>query len=94
MPLTFEWDEEKAAANLRKHKVSFDEAKTVFGDPMSLTIFDETHSTEEQRYIDIGISARGRLLVVAYTERGSNIRIISSRRATPAERKQYDQAAF
>jgi uncharacterized protein len=92
MPLTFEWDEDKAAANLRKHKVGFDEAKTVFNDPRSLTIFDEDHSDEEQRYIDIGTSARGRVLVVAYTERGPNIRLISSRKATSTERKQYEEA--
>jgi uncharacterized DUF497 family protein len=93
MPLTFEWDEEKAVANQRKHKVTFDEAKTVFNDPRSLTIFDEAHSTEEQRYIDIGISVQGRVLVVAYTERGSNIRLISSRKATVAERRQYEEAS-
>ncbi len=93
MALTFEWDEEKAAANLRKHKVSFEEAKTIFGDRMSLTIFDEAHSGEEPRFIDIGASERGRVLVVAYTERGENIRLISSRKATPAERRQYDQSS-
>ncbi len=93
MALTFEWDEDKAAANYRKHKVSFDEARTVFGDPRSLTVFDEAHSLDEPRYVDLGTSARGRVLVVAYTERGENIRLISSRKATPAERRQYDQAS-
>jgi uncharacterized DUF497 family protein len=92
MPLIFEWDEEKAATNLRKHQVSFEEAKTVFNDPMSLTIFDEEHSTDEQRYIDIGTSSRSRVLVVAYTERGQSIRLISSRKATAIERRQYEQS--
>jgi uncharacterized DUF497 family protein len=92
MSLTFEWDEEKAAANLRKHKVSFEEAKTVFNDPMSVTVRDESHSVEEDRYIDIGTSARGRVLIVAYTERGANIRLISSRKASPKERRQYEES--
>jgi uncharacterized DUF497 family protein len=89
MELTFEWDEEKAKANLRKHKVSFDEAIAVFSDPFSITILDPDHSLDEQRYIDIGISDKGRVLVVVYTERGVNMRIISCRKATPAERRLY-----
>ncbi len=92
MPLTFEWDEEKDLTNQKKHGVSFDEAKTVFNDPRSITIADEQHSNEEDRYIDIGISSRGRLIVVAYTERAPNIRIISCRKATKSERKTYEQA--
>jgi hypothetical protein len=74
MKLRFEWDEEKAKANLKKHKVDFDEATTVFTDPFSITIDDPDHSVDEQRYIDIGSSAADRVLVVVYTERGSNIR--------------------
>jgi uncharacterized DUF497 family protein len=82
MAMQFEWDEEKAEANLKKHKVGFEEARTVFGDPFSITVDDPDHSKEEQRYIDIGKSASGKLLVVVYTERGNKTRIISCRRAT------------
>lgn len=88
----FEWDEEKAKANLKKHRVGFDEATTVFTDPFSLTIHDPDHSANEQRYIDIGSSDKGRVLVVVYTERGSNVRIVSCRKATPSERKLYEEA--
>jgi uncharacterized DUF497 family protein len=91
MKLSFEWDEEKAKANLKKHRVSFDEATTVFIDPFSITIPDPDHSADEQRYIDLGSSDKGRVLVVVYTERGSNIRIISCRKATSSERKLYDE---
>ena len=91
MELTFEWDEEKDKLNRRKHGVGFDEARTVFNDPRSITIADEEHSQEEDRYIDIGISSRGRLIVVSYTERPPNIRIISCRKATKSERKTYEQ---
>ncbi len=93
MKLSFEWDEEKAKANLKKHKVSFEEATTVLIDSFSITISDPDHSVDEQRYIDIGISDKGRLLVVIYTERGSNIRIISCRKATPSERKLYEEGS-
>jgi uncharacterized DUF497 family protein len=91
MDLVFEWDEGKASANLQKHGVSFEEAQTVFGDPRSITIFDAEHSTDEDRFIDLGLSAEGRLLAVVYTERGERIRIIGSRQATLTERKQYEQ---
>jgi len=91
MKLSFEWDDEKAKANLKKHRVSFDEAATVFTDPFSLTIPDPGHSAGEQRYIDIGSSDKGRVLVVVYTERGSNIRMVSCRKATPSERKRYEE---
>jgi len=93
MKLNFEWEEEKAKANLKKHRVSFDEATTVFIDPLSITIPDPDHSVDEQRHIDIGSSDKGRVLVVAYTERGSNIRIISCRKATPSERKLYEESS-
>jgi hypothetical protein len=92
--LTFEWHREKAIENLRKHNVSFEEAKTVFDDPFSVTIADPEHSTDEDRYIDIGLSAKGQMLVVIYTERGSNIRIISCRKATNVERRTYEQEKF
>ena len=91
MKLNFEWDEEKAKANLKKHRVSFDEATTIFIDPFSVTIPDIDHSLSEQRHIDIGSSDNGRVLVVVYTERGSNIRIISCRKATLSERKRYEE---
>jgi uncharacterized DUF497 family protein len=91
MKLSFEWDEEKAKANLKKHRVGFDEAATVFTDSYSLTIHNPDHSADEQRYIDIGTSEKGRVLVVVYTERDSNIRIVSCRKATPSERKLYEE---
>ena len=91
MELTFEWDENKAAENLRKHKVGFDEAKTVFGDPFSITIPNSAHSIYEQRYIDVGRSSKGRVLVVVYIEREDNIRLISCRKATPLERRVYEE---
>ena len=87
----FEWDEDKAKANLRKHGISFDEATTVFLDPFSATVTDPDHSTGEQRYVDVGSSERDRVLVVVYTERSARIRIISCRKATPAERKAYEE---
>lgn len=91
MHLRFEWDESKSTANLHKHGVSFEESTTVFGDPQSLTIYDEAHSQQEDRYIDIGLSASGRVLVVVYTERNESIRIISCRKATLTEQRQYEQ---
>lgn len=91
MSIPFEWDEEKAEINIKKHKVGFEEAKSVFGDPFSITVDDPDHSKEEQRFIDIGKSASGKLLVVVYTERGSKIQIISCRKATPAERRKYEE---
>ena len=91
MAMQFEWDEEKAEVNLQKHKIGFEEAKTVFGDPFSITVDDPDHSTDEQRYIDIGKSSSGKLLVVVYTERGNKTRIISCRKATPTERKNYEK---
>jgi uncharacterized DUF497 family protein len=89
--MQFEWDSSKVAANLSKHGVSFDEAKTVFDDPLYVDFYDPDHSDEEHRYIIIGQSQRGRLLMVSYTERGDTIRIISSREVTPAERKEYEE---
>lgn len=90
MSFTFEWDEKKAEDNFRKHGVSFDEAKTVFNDPFSITIYDPDHSSDEQRYVDIGLSSKGRLIVVSYSERDKRIRIISSREATRKEQREYE----
>jgi hypothetical protein len=90
--LTFEWDANKAGSNLAKHGVGFEEAATVFGDPMSITIPDPMHSQTEARFIILGYSHAGRLLVVIHTERGDNIRIISARRASRRERAQYEEA--
>jgi hypothetical protein len=89
--MIFEWDENKSSANLKKHGVSFEEARTILGDPLSLTVDDPEHSDDEYRFIDIGISDKGRLLVVSYTERRRRIRIISARLALPAERKVYEK---
>lgn len=91
MKLVFEWDEEKAKENFRKHKVSFEEAKTVFGDPFLMTFPDPEHSDSEQRYLNIGISSKGRVLVVVHTERERNTRIINSRKATTNERRVYEE---
>ena len=92
MPLSFEWNDNKARTNLAKHGVSFEEASTVFGDPMSITIPDPVHSQAEDRWIILGYSHRGRLLVVVHTERGDNLRIISARPASRRERKQYEES--
>jgi uncharacterized DUF497 family protein len=91
MPLTFEWDSRKARSNLAKHGVGFQEASTIFGDPLSLTIPDPEHSLSEKRYITVGRAFSGKLLVVVHTERGDNIRIISARRASRRERKFYEK---
>ncbi|MCL7983175.1 MAG: BrnT family toxin [marine benthic group bacterium] len=93
MALTFEWDPDKAKANLAKHGVGFLEAATVLGDPLSLTIPDPNHSEGEQRFVSVGMSDRARLLVVAHTEWGERIRIISARRATRREQRAYEQEA-
>jgi uncharacterized DUF497 family protein len=91
MGLFFEWDANKAKANILKHKVSFEEASTVFGDNNSITIDDPVHSISEKRYITLGLSANNYLLVVIYTERGEKIRIISARRASTKEKRQYEK---
>jgi uncharacterized protein len=89
--MTFEWDEDKARANLEKHGVSFDEAQTVFDDPLYIDFYDPEHSSEEHRYIILGESRQGRLLLVSYMERGGVTRLISSREMTPAERRDYEE---
>lgn len=91
MDVIFELDREKAKRNWRKHKVSFEEGRTVLGDPFSITIPDPEHSHGEERYIDIGLSMNGRLLVVVYTEEYPYIRIISCRKATRRERDIYEE---
>jgi uncharacterized DUF497 family protein len=86
----FEWNDEKAANNLREHDVNFEEAKTVFEDPFAITIHDDLHSDDEDRSIILGLSLLARVLLVVYTERRERIRIISARKATPSERSQYE----
>ncbi len=93
MAFIFQWNKRKARHNLSNHKVSFEEASTVFGDTVSRTIDDPLHSEEENRYVIIGQSARGRLLVVVHTIRGDSIRIISARVATSQERKEYEESS-
>lgn len=88
--LNFEWDSNKAKINIEKHGVSFEEASTVFKDILSIVIEDPLHSTEEERMVIIGLSHKNRLLVVVFTERQYNIRIISARSATKKERKNYE----
>ena len=92
MNLRFEWDTHKANSNLQKHEVGFEEASTIFDDPQYITFLDEEHSTEEERYITIGLSSENCLLMVAHTERNDTIRIISSRKATKNEEKFYYEA--
>ena len=91
MQMLFEWDEDKARSNLRKHGVNFDEAQTAFTDEFSITIPDPEHSDEEERLLILGLSHRKRLLVVIYTERGKRIRLISARKANRKERKKYEE---
>ncbi|MGQ0604656.1 MAG: BrnT family toxin [Anaerolineales bacterium] len=92
MATAFEWNAGKAERNRRKHGVTFDEAKTVFHDPMFVTVIDDEHSDDEARYITIGLSERGRLLLVAHTDRDETIRIISARPATKKEERFYAEA--
>jgi len=89
--VTFEWDPHKEVQNRRKHGVSFHEAATVFGDPLTLTYDDTDHSLAERRFITIGLSNLGRILVVAHTDRDDSIRIISARVATPREHRSYEE---
>ena len=94
MKLTFEWDEVKAKENLMKHKVPFDEGKTVFNDPFLLTYPDVDNSETEERYVNIGGSAKDRILVLIHTERQGKIRIISCRKATARERRYYEESEY
>ena len=88
--MRFEWDREKAEKNLRKHKVSFDEAMSVFYDSLSATFHDPQHSSNENRFITVGYSSQDRLIVISHTNRGNAIRIISARIATIPERKRHE----
>ena len=90
--MQFAWDENKAAGNLIKHGVSFEEAATVFGDPLSDTFDDPDHSIEEHRFIIIGVSEQGRILVVAHIDEGDVVRIINAREPTRGERKFYEES--
>ena len=89
--MIFEWDAEKAATNLRKHGLTFEEAATAFLDAWAMTYPDPQHSGEEEREITIGHSSKGRAIFVAHCRRGNHTRIISARKATKAERKQYEE---
>jgi uncharacterized DUF497 family protein len=88
--MQFEWDSKKAVRNVTRHRVSFDEASTVFGDPLAITIPDPDHSIDEDRFLTTGLSSEQRLLVVSHVYRGSRIRIVMARDANSKERKQYE----
>ncbi|HLB75352.1 MAG TPA: BrnT family toxin [Sedimentisphaerales bacterium] len=89
--MKFEWDSQKADSNLKKHAVSFQEAASVLGDALSITYPDPDHSARENRFITVGMSRSGRVLMVAHTNRGDNIRIISARKTTRKERRYYEE---
>lgn len=91
MQYTFEWDAEKARQNVDKHGISFEEAVTAFGDPLSLTVSDPDHSDSEERQLLLGMSRRSRLVVVAFTERGDRLRIITARLASRREKRKYEE---
>ena len=88
--MKFEWDPDKADSNARKHRVSFGEAATVFGDPHSYTFDDSDHSAEEARFLTVGMAATGELLIVSHTDRDAGVRIISARKLTKKERAFYE----
>ena len=90
--MRFAWNEQKAASNLVKHGISFEEATTVFGDPLSNAFPDTDHSVEERRFVIIGASEQGRIPVVAHTDDGELVRLISARDATPGDRKSYEES--
>jgi len=89
--MKFEWDPQKAESNQKKHSISFQEAASVFGDALSITYPDPDHSVREHRFITVGTSQSGRALMVAHTDRGNNVRIISARKATRKERRYYEE---
>jgi uncharacterized protein len=89
--MKIEWDPKKARLNLRKHRVSFEEAATALSDPMAATGADPDHSITEERYVTFGVSERGRLLVVAHTDEEETIRIVSARTASKGERELYEE---
>jgi uncharacterized DUF497 family protein len=86
----FEWDPEKAIANVAKRGISFEEASTIFGDPLATTVSDQDHSSDEERWLTTGLSRQQRLLIVWHTNRGDVVRIIGARQATPNERRTYE----
>lgn len=88
--MQFEWNPDKARSNLKKHEVSFNEASTVFNDPLSMTFPDPNHSYSEDRYVIIGLSSAGRILVIPHTDRADRVRIISAREATRNEWRFYE----
>lgn len=92
--MQFEWDKQKADANLRKHGVSFEEGETVFEDLFSIELFDPDHSDEEKRFLIVGESSEQQLLIISYTERGDRVRIISARLVTATERRDYEYGRF
>lgn len=92
--MEFEWDDDKSESNLHKHGVSFPEAQTVFADPLALTGYDPDHSDQEDRYVTMGTSLEGRLMVVAHTDRDGKVRIISAREASRRERRDYEDGNF
>ncbi len=92
--MEFEWDDDKAASIEGKHGVAFPEAQTVFADPRALTGYDPDHSDEEDRYITMGTSLEGRLLVISHTDRDNRVRIISAREASRRERRDYEDGSF
>jgi hypothetical protein len=92
--MDFEWDDAKAESNERKHGVAFAEAMTVFADPLSVTGYDPRHADDEDRFLTMGMSIAGRLLVVSHTDRGDVVRITSAREATRRERKDYEDGNF
>lgn len=87
----FDWDPRKAARNFKLHRVTFEEASTLFADPLAITATDPDHSDDEERFVDIGLSDHGRIIVVSYTERGDTIRLITARPATRRERRTYEE---
>ena len=89
--MNFEWDPGKARQNHGKHRVSFQEAATAFGDPLAVTHPDPDHSASEQRFVTVGMSGAGRVLIVAHADRGESIRIISARKTTQREREHYEE---
>ncbi len=89
--MRFEWDDDKAKANVSKHHVTFEQAATAFGDPLALTIDDPDNPASEERFLHLGMASSGILVVVAFTERSGSVRIISARRPTRAETRAYEQ---
>lgn len=94
MDTQFEWDDDKARSNEQKHGITFEEASTVFDDPLAVIFDDPEHSDEESREIIVGYSNRSRLLIVSFTQRDPAVRIISARRATAREREKHERSLF